>query len=89
MTKRDKARDKQDGFYGTPVLGERVQVVIPVKAREAFRLERGEQLLVFGMGKNMITLVKVEKAKQFASRLAEKSRSIKLILENLTESGGD
>lgn len=42
---------KENGFYGTTTLGERGQVVIPAKAREDFKLEKGEQLLVFGMGK--------------------------------------
>jgi AbrB family looped-hinge helix DNA binding protein len=78
--------NKNDGeFYGTTTLGERGQVVIPAKARKKFKLEKGEELLVFGMGKNMITLVKLEKAKEFASQLARKLKSINSIIEKTAD----
>lgn len=79
-----KLYKKQNEFYGTTTLGERGQVVIPAKTREDFKLEKGEQLLVFGMGKNIITLVKVEQAKEFAAKLSEELKSIKSILKRIT-----
>ncbi|GBD34069.1 hypothetical protein HRbin34_00383 [bacterium HR34] len=75
---------KENGFYGTTTLGERGQVVIPAKARKDFKLEKGEQLLVFGIGKNMIALVKVEQVKEFAAHLSKKLKLIKSILKRIT-----
>jgi len=79
-----KTCKKQEGFYGTTVIGERGQIVIPAKAREDFRLEKGEQLLVFGMGKNVIALVKIEQVKEFASDLSKKLKSLESILKKIT-----
>ena len=84
MSECEKLCKKQEGFYGTTTLGERGQVVVPAKAREDFKLEKGEQLLVFGMGKNMIALVKVEQVKEFASNLSVKLKSMKSILKRIT-----
>lgn len=35
-------------FFGAVTVGERGQIVIPKKAREVFRIEPGDQLLLFG-----------------------------------------
>ena len=35
-------------FFGSVTVGERGQIVIPKKAREVFRIQPGDQLLVFG-----------------------------------------
>lgn len=35
-------------FFGSVTVGERGQIVIPQKARKVFRIEPGEQILVFG-----------------------------------------
>lgn len=35
-------------FFGSVTVGERGQIVIPKKAREVFRIEAGDQLLLFG-----------------------------------------
>lgn len=74
----------QSDFYGTTTLGERGQVVVPAKARKNFKLQKGEQLLVFGMGKNMIALVKVERAREFAAHLSKKVKKIESILKTIT-----
>ena len=84
MSECEKLCKKQEGFYGTTILGERGQVVIPAKAREDFKLEKGEQLLVFGMEKNMIALVKVEQIKEFSQHLSQKLKSMKSILKRIT-----
>ncbi len=80
MPRKRKSIKKQSGFYGTTTLGERGQVVIPAKMREEFKLEKGEQLLVFGMGENMITLVKLEGARAFVRRVSGKLKSIESVL---------
>lgn len=79
-----KTCKKQEGFYGAAIVGERGQIVIPAKAREDFQLEKGEQLLVFGMGKNIIAFVKIEQVKKFANDLSRKSKSLKSIFKKIT-----
>ena len=43
-----KFKDKK--FYGSTIIGEKGQVVIPKEAREDLKLKKGDKLLVFGMG---------------------------------------
>ena len=78
MTKR-----KRNGgqFYGTTKLGERGQVVIPAEARVAMGLKKGEKLLVFGMGCDMLTLTKLSKLEQFESHLASRLEAIREVLK--------
>lgn len=84
MTECKKKCQDGKGFYGTTTLGERGQVVIPAKAREDFKLEKGEQLLVFGMHENIITLVKVQQAHKFVEDLSVKLKSMKSVLKKIT-----
>ncbi len=84
MTECSKKCKSHDGFYGTTTIGKRGQVVIPSKAREHFKLKKGEQLLVFGMEDNIITLVKVEQAQSFAKDLSKKLKSMKSVLKKIT-----
>ncbi len=77
MTKRE-AQDKH--CYGTTTVGEKGQVVIPAEAREALGLEKGEKLLVFGMGEDMVVLSKLSNLEKFASRLARRLKAIQDII---------
>lgn len=70
-------------FYGATKIGERGQVVIPAKAREYFQLEKGVQMLVFGMQNNIIALIKVEKLKEFTEHLTDKLKAIEKVLKDL------
>lgn len=45
-------------IWGVTTVGERGQVVIPIKAREELGLEKGDQLVVISKGKKFIGLVK-------------------------------
>ncbi len=36
--------------FGTTVVGERGQIVIPLKARQEFKVNKGDQFLVIAMG---------------------------------------
>lgn len=68
-------------FYGTTTLGEKGQVVIPAEAREALKLKKGEKLLVFGFGGEMLAFAKVSDLKKFASMLSKRLESVQEIIQ--------
>lgn len=45
-------------IWGVTTVGERGQVVIPVKAREELHIEKGDQLVVISKGDKIIGLIK-------------------------------
>ncbi|MEO8065786.1 MAG: AbrB/MazE/SpoVT family DNA-binding domain-containing protein [Candidatus Doudnabacteria bacterium] len=70
-------------FYGTTTVGEKGQLVIPQEVRELMKLEKGDKLLVFGMGTDMVALSKVSHFEKFEQHLSKKLESIrKVIKEN-------
>lgn len=78
MTKQDKNGEQ---FYGTTTVGEKGQVVIPAKARESMDIKKGDKLLVFGMGCDMIAFSKLSKVEQFASHLSGRLDVIREIIK--------
>ena len=58
-------------FYGAASLGEKGQIVIPAEARKAMKLHKGEKLLVFGIGEDMIAFSKLSGLEKFANKLNE------------------
>ena len=78
MTKKKKGGEQ---FYGATTLGEKGQVVIPAEAREAMGLKKGDKLLVFGMGCDMLAFSKLSKVEQFASHLAGRLDAIRGIIK--------
>lgn len=79
MTKRNEQ------FYGTATLGEKGQVVIPAEAREAMGLKKGDKLLVFGMGCDMVALSKLSKVEQFASHLSGRLEAIREVIKKVNK----
>jgi AbrB family looped-hinge helix DNA binding protein len=77
------AKQKKNGeqFFGTTTVGEKGQVVIPAEAREAMSLKKGEKLLVFGMGRDMITFSKLSKVEQFESHLSTRLDLIRGVIK--------
>jgi AbrB family looped-hinge helix DNA binding protein len=73
-----KLKDKK--FYGSTIIGEKGQVVIPKEAREDLKLKKGEKLLVFGMGE-MIALMKFSNLKKFMEYLEKHLKSLKEIIK--------
>ena len=71
---------KDKKFYGSTIIGEKGQVVIPKEAREDLKLKKGDKLLVFGMGE-MITLVKFSNLKKFMGYLEKHLKSLKEIIK--------
>ena len=57
-------------FYGSTTLGQKGQIVVPAEAREAMKLQKGDKLLVFGEGEEMLMLAKLSNLERLASHLA-------------------
>lgn len=72
---------KHHVFYGTTSLGEKGQVVIPVKARKDMAVGRGEQLLVFGVGGEMVVLSRLSNMQKFASHMERQLKDLKKIIK--------
>lgn len=76
-------KNKKNGeqFYGTTTLGEKGQVVIPAQARKSMGIKKGDKLLVFGMGCDMLAFCKLSKVEQFESHLARRLDAIRHIIK--------
>jgi AbrB family looped-hinge helix DNA binding protein len=57
-------------FYGVTTIGEKGQLVVPVEARAAMGLDKGDKLLVFGLGDDILMLAKLSNLEKFATRIA-------------------
>lgn len=68
-------------FHGTTTIGEKGQVVVPASARKAMNVAKGEKLLVFGVGADMLVLSKLSHMEQFAEHLAKKLKTMKDIIK--------
>ena len=76
-----KVCNKKDcEFFGTATVGEKGQVVIPSQAREKMKLKKGDKLLVFGMGSDMISFSKLEHLEKFAGHISKKLDSIRTLI---------
>jgi AbrB family looped-hinge helix DNA binding protein len=63
---------EQEKLYGTAVIGERGQIVIPAKARQDFGLKTGGQLLVIGnKAAGMLGVVKAENLGEFVDKMIQ------------------
>ncbi len=69
----EDVRNAQKGKYvfGTVTIGDKGQIVIPVKARRIFHLEPGDDLLVLGDEDRGIALVKSDFFLEVAAHLQE------------------
>lgn len=78
MKKQSKQnRPYKRQWYGATTVGEKGQIVIPAEAREAMDLKKGEKLLVFGMGCDMLAFSKASNLEQLADHLAGRLRSVR------------
>lgn len=70
-------------FYGSTTIGEKGQVVIPQEVRDKMQLHKGDKLMVFGMGGEMVTLAKISHFEKFEKHLSKRLEGIrKIIKEN-------
>lgn len=82
MTKNKKSGEQ---FYGTATLGAKGQIVIPNEAREAMDLRKGDKLLVFGMGCDMLAFSKLSNVERFASHLAGRLDTIRSVIKKINK----
>ena len=68
-------------FYGTASIGEKGQLVIPNEARKEMKLKKGDRLLVFGMGEDMITLTKLSQIEKIVTHLSDKLKMMDDIIK--------
>ncbi|OHB24085.1 MAG: hypothetical protein A3F96_02385 [Parcubacteria group bacterium RIFCSPLOWO2_12_FULL_40_10] len=77
MVKKHKGKK----FYGTTTLGERGQVVIPLEARKAMKIDKSEKLLVFGIGRDILIFSKASNLRKMVSHLSAKLKIVKDIIK--------
>ena len=70
----------QKQFFGSTTLGEKDQVVIPAEARQALNLEKGEKLLVFGLGKQVVAFTKLNQVEKILGHLENNLSKLKEVL---------
>jgi AbrB family looped-hinge helix DNA binding protein len=68
-------------FFGTTLVGERGQAVIPAEARKCLKLKKGEKLLVFGMGNGMLAFSTLAGFKRFQTHMSKQIRDIKKVIK--------
>lgn len=68
-------------FYGTTTVGEKGQIVVPAEARTSMKVKRGDKLLVFGLGTDMVILSKLSNLEKFASHLSKRLTAIREIIK--------
>lgn len=69
--------------YGSTVIGERGQVVIPAEAREELNIQSGEKMIVFGNAKRgTVILIKSDIIARFADIFMRKSNFFDEMLGN-------
>ena len=68
-------------FYGTGTIGEKGQIVIPVKARESLGIKPGDNFIFFGHGDNpMIHLIRAEELNNFFEKITKKASDLKNLI---------
>ena len=86
-------KDRAPKFYGTAVIGERGQIVIPAEARRVAELTPGTKMVVLGgPGGKILMLAKADAiAEMMASMMEHVSRLEKLVKldDNTPDDGGE
>lgn len=69
-------------FHGSATVGEKGQIVIPAEARAALQIEKGEKLLVFGVGEKGLFITKPSQLEIYAQKLTEKLSNLHDLIED-------
>jgi AbrB family looped-hinge helix DNA binding protein len=70
-------------FYGSTIISDKGQVVIPVEARTALNLEKGEKLLVMGMHGDSLMLMKLSSFQKMSEELAARQKEIEKVIKDI------
>ncbi len=76
-------KKNKDGehFYGVANIGEKGQIVIPAEARRKMDVKKGDKLLVFGIGDDMIAITKLSKVEKIVSHFSARLDAIRNIIK--------
>lgn len=66
-------------FFGTTTIGEKGQMVVPIEARKMLKLDKGEKLLVFGIGKETLIITKTSQLEVIKEKLAQNLNTLQNI----------
>ena len=71
-------------FYGTGTVGEKGQIVIPIKARETLGIKPGDNFIFFGHdGSPMVHLIKAEELNSFFEKITKKAADFKSLIDKV------
>ena len=73
--KSDGAPPKGKYIFGTVTVGDKGQIVIPVKARRIFHIQPGDDLLVLGDEQSGLALIKSDFFMEVARRIQEETQT--------------
>ena len=71
---------KEATLFGTAIVGQKGQVVIPVSARRKMQIKTGDRIFVFGKGNQLLALIKADRILEF---VAEFTKRLDIIRESL------
>ena len=74
---------KKPEFYGSTTISDKGQIVIPIEARTALNLEKGEKMLVMGMHDGAIMLMKLSNFQKISEELAKMQEEINRIIKEI------
>ncbi len=83
-----KEKDEKHLEFGTATVGERFQIVIPIEAREAFKIIPEDLILMFGDIKKGLAFIKASRLKKFAVKLFQAFGGIEAFKDELEEENG-
>jgi len=75
----------QPEFYGSTIVSDKGQVVIPAEARNVFGLEKGEKLLVMGIDNHGLMLVKADAFEKMTAEIAQRQSALVAMIKEKTE----
>ncbi len=82
MAQKKKAEaSSRHHFYGTTIVGERGQAVIPAEARKALGFKKGEKLLVFGIGTGSVSFTKLASIERFEAHLSKRLEAVRKVIK--------